>query len=144
MVTSRISMQARIARHIAFAVVVSLVFSALVLVVFRHRFLRESMENSARTFAELTSGPMAVWANYYASSGSGLLDRQVTALRSLNQDVLLLDIVRVDGRLVLSSDPDGVVAFGPDAESPHISDARLLQAVQDLDPSSSRIHSSTN
>ena len=77
-IISRMSMQARIARHIAFAVVVSLVFSALVLVVFRHRFLRESMEESARTFAELISAPMAGWADYYSTSGSGLLDRQVT------------------------------------------------------------------
>ncbi len=132
-------MQARIARHIAFAVVVSLVFSALVLAVFRHRFLRESMEHSARTYAELIAAPMAAWADYYAYSGSGLLDRQVTSLRSLNQDVLQLDMVAVDGRVVVRSGPDGLVAFVPGGHSQRISDPGLLQSVQDLEPSAATI-----
>ena len=142
-IISRMSMQARIARHIAFAVVVSLVFSALVLVVFRHRFLRESMEESARTFAELISAPMAGWADYYSTSGSGLLDRQVTALRSLNRDVVQLDVVRVDGRVVMSSGPDGLVAFVRRGESPEVSKPDLLQALQNLEPSATRIDDAT-
>lgn len=136
---SRSRIQTRIARHIAFAVVVSLIFSALVLVVFRHRSLQRSMEESARTYASLISVPMAQWVDYYSSSGSELLDQQVTRLRALNPNVLLLEVVDVRSRLVMRAGRENVVSFSSRSERPKITDPDLVQAVRGLEPSTARI-----
>jgi hypothetical protein len=112
----RVLLQTRIARHIAFAVVVSLVLSALVLVVFRHRSVRRNMERSARTYASLISEPLTYLVGFLGSSGKGLLDQQVAQLRELNDDVELLEIVDVRGHVVLRAEGDNVVLFGDGIE----------------------------
>ena len=132
-------MQTRIARHIAFAVVVSLIFSALVLVVFRHRALQRSMEESARTYASLISVPMARWVDYYSSSGNELLDQQVTRMRALNPDVLLLEVVDVRSRLVMRASRESIASFSSRSERPRITDPDLVQAVSGLEPSAVRL-----
>jgi signal transduction histidine kinase len=136
-------LQTRVARHIAFAVVVSLVLSALVLVVFRHRFLQATMERSARTYSALVSGSLVDWVLFLGSTGSSaLLDQQVTRLRELNRDVERLEVVRVTGDVVLRAERDGVFAFGDDGSPPKITDRELLQAIIELEPSAARITAS--
>ena len=61
-------LQTRIARYIAFAVVASLVLSALVLVVFRHRALKQNMEASALTYASLVSDRLVDQVVFFESS----------------------------------------------------------------------------
>ena len=93
-------LQTRIARHIAFAVVVSLVLSALVLVVFCNSSVPRNREQAARTYTSLVSKPLVTLAAYLGPSGGGILDQQVAALRELNQDVSRLEIVDVRYQLV--------------------------------------------
>jgi signal transduction histidine kinase len=129
-----------VARHIAFAVVVSLVLSALVLVVFRHRFLQTTMERSARTYSALVSGSLVDWVLFLGSTGSSaLLDQQVTRLRELNDDVERLEVVRVTGEIILRAERDGVFTFGDDGTPPKIADRDLLRAIVELEPSAARV-----
>ena len=135
----RVLLQTRIARHIAFAVVVSLVLSALVLVVFRHRSVRRNMERSARTYASLISEPLTYLVGFLGSSGKGLLDQQVAQLRELNDDVELLEIVDVRGHVVLRAEGGNVVLFGDGIEAPVITDRELLRAIFGLDPTAQQV-----
>jgi hypothetical protein len=135
----RVLLQTRIARHIAFAVVVSLVLSALVLVVFRHHAVRRNMERSARTYASLISEPLTYLVGFLGSSGKGLLDQQVAQLRELNDDVERLEIVDVRGYLVLRAEGDSVVLFGDGIEPPAITDRELLRAISGLEPTAEQV-----
>ncbi len=129
------TLQTRIARHIAFAVVLSLVASALVLVVFRHRSLQRNMERSARTYASLISEPLVAQIFFLGSSGKGILDQEVAQLRQLNADVNRLEIVDVRGNVVLSSTGDSVVVFGDGINAPTVEDRDLIRAIAGLEPS---------
>ena len=132
-------LQTRIARHIAFAVVVSLVLSALVLVVFRHRSVQRNMEQSARTYASLVSKPLAGLAGFLGSSGRGILDQQVAALRELNQDVTRLEIVDVRGHIVLRAESGAVNVYGDGVDPPTITDGEILRAVSRLESTAVRV-----
>jgi signal transduction histidine kinase len=132
-VQKRVLLQTRIARHIAFAVVVSLVLSALVLVVFRHHSVRRNMERSARTYAQLISEPLTLLVEFLGSTGKGLLDQQVAQLRELNDDVERLEIVDVRGQVVLRAEGNNVILFGSGIESPTITDRELLRAIEGLE-----------
>ena len=131
----RISLQTRIARHIAFAVVLSLVASALVLVVFRHRSVQRNMERAAQTYASLVCEPMVTKISFLGSSGNGILDQEVAQLRELNADVNRLDIVDVRGNVVLSSEGHSVVVYGDGMNAPVIEDRDLSRAIAGLEPS---------
>jgi signal transduction histidine kinase len=135
----RVLLQTRIARHIAFAVVVSLVLSALVLVVFRHHSVRRNMERSAKTYASLISGEFIHLVEFLGSSGKGLLDQQVAKLRELNDDVVRLEIVDVRGKVVLRAEGNNVVLFGDGIESPVIEDRELLRAISGLEATSEQV-----
>ncbi len=132
-------LQTRIARHIAFAVVVSLVLSALVLVVFRHRSLQRGMERSARTYASLVSEPLATLVVFLGSSGQGILDQQVARLRELNPDVVRLEIVDVRGDVVLRAEGGQVFVFGDGVDPPAITDRDLLRAISGLEATAERV-----
>jgi signal transduction histidine kinase len=132
-------LQTRIARHIAFAVVVSLVLSALVLVVFRHRSVQRNMEQSARTYASLVSKPLAGLTGYLGSSGRGILDQQVAALRELNRDVTRLEIVDVRGDIVLRAESGTVNVYGDGVDPPTITDGEILRAITRLDSTAVRV-----
>jgi len=129
----RVLLQTRIARHIAFAVVVSLVLSALVLVVFRHHAVRRDMERSARTFASLISEPLSERVSFLGSSGKGLLDQKVAQLRELNDDVERLEIVGVRGNVVLRAEGDNIILFGDGIEPPMVTDRELFRAISGLE-----------
>jgi sensor histidine kinase regulating citrate/malate metabolism len=135
----RVLLQTRIARHIAFAVVVSLVLSALVLVVFRHTSVRRNMERSARTYAQLTSEPLEYLVGFLGSSGKNLLDQQVAELRELNDDIERLEMVDVRGQVLLRAEGDTVVVFGDGVESPVITDRELLRAISGLETTARQI-----
>jgi signal transduction histidine kinase len=135
----RILLQTRIARHITFTVVVSLVISALVLVVFRHQFVRRNMERSARTYASLISEPLTHLVQFLGSSGKGLLDQQVAQLRMMNDDIERLEIVDVRGQVVLRAEGDSVVLFGDGVEAPVINDRELLRAISGLEPTARQV-----
>jgi len=132
-------LQTRIARHIAFAVVVSLVLSALVLVVFRHRSVQRNMEQSARTYASLVSKPLATLAGYLGPSGGGILDQQVAALRELNQDVSRLEIVDVRGDIVLSAESGAVNVYGDGVDSPTVTEGEVLRAISRIESTAARV-----
>ena len=135
----RVRLQTRIARHIAFAVVVSLVLSALVLVVFRHRSVRRNMERSARTYAALISKPLADSVDFLGSGGQGLLDQQVAGLWELNEDVDRLEVVDVLGQVILRAENGQVIVFGDGVDAPVIKDHNLLRAISGLEMTAERI-----
>ena len=137
MTARRTRLQTRIARHIAFAVVLSLVTSALVLVVFRHRSVQRNMERSAETYVSLVSEPLARKIDFLRSSGKGILDQDVAQLRELNPDVDRLEVVDVRGNVVLRSEGASVVVFGDGINSPVIEDRDLIRAIAGLDTSAS-------
>ncbi len=132
-------LQTRIARHIAFAVVVSLVLSVLVLVVFRHYSVRRNMEQSARTYASLVSKPLATLSGLLGSSGGDILDQQVAVLRELNQDVSRLEIVNVRGEVVLRAESGVVNVFGDGVDPPTVTDGDILRALSRLESTAVRV-----
>jgi len=133
--TKRTSLQTRIARHIAFAVVLSLVASALVLVVFRHRSVQRNMERSAQTYASLVCEPLVTKISFLGNSGKGILDQEVAQLRELNADVNRLEIVDVRGNVILRSDDHSLVVYGDGINAPVIDDRELSRAIAGLEPS---------
>lgn len=135
MSTKRISLQTRIARHIAFAVVLSLVASALILVVFRHRSVQRNMERSAKTYASLVCEPLVKKVSFLGSSGTGILDQEVAQFRELNGDVNRLEIVDVRGNVVLRSEGQSLVVYGDGTNAPVIEDRELSRAIAGLEPS---------
>lgn len=139
MTSRRFRLQTRIARHIAFAVVVSLVLSALVLVVFRHQSVRRNMERSARTYASLVSEPLVTLITFLGSSGKGILDQRVAQLGQLNRDVIRLEVVDVRGNLALRAEGNNVVVYGDGIDAPVIDDRDLLRAVAGLETSAGAV-----
>jgi signal transduction histidine kinase len=132
-------LQTRIARYIAFAVVVSLLLSALVLVVFRHRFVQRNMEGSARTYALLVSERLVNQVGFLGTEGRSILDQEVAVLRQLNPDVERLEVVDVRGRVLLLSDGTSVAVYDAGGNSPVITDRELLRAVSGLETTTARI-----
>jgi len=120
-------------------VVVSLVLSAAVLVGTRHRFLRRTMEESARTYASLISLPLAKGAFFFGAAGSDILSQQVAGFREYNSDVTRLEVVRVTGEIVVQADRRNVVIFGETAEKPWITEPELLRAIEQLDTVAGRV-----
>jgi len=139
MTRRRVLLQTRIARHIAFAVVVSLVISALVLVVFRHRAMRRSMEHSARTYASLIAAPLTQEVAFHGSSAKGILDQQVAQLRELNADIERLEIVDVRGQVVLRAEGENLILYGNGIESPVITDREVMRAVSGIETTARQI-----
>jgi len=132
-------LQQRVARYIAFAVVVSLLASAIVLLVVRQGSLRSSMEASARTYAALVALPMVEAASVFRSTGLHMLRDRVRRWRELNPDVIRLEVIHVDGHVVMEADGDDVVTAPDLGAARTIEDPELLAAVRDLEPSARRI-----
>ena len=132
-------LQTRIARFFAFAVVASLVLSALVLVVFRHRAVQQNMEASALTYASLVSDRLVDQVVFYESTGRGMIDQVVAEMRELNRDVERLEVVDVRGRVMLRTDSANVTVYGDGGNPPVITDRELLRAISGLDTTANRI-----
>lgn len=132
-------LRTRIARHIAFAVVVSLIAGLTALTVLRHLTLRTTMEEAAATYSALISQPMAEAARLYAETGRRMLRQRVDRLMTLNPDVVKLVVVDVSGSTVLSADSRDVMTFPAPDQAPTIADAGVLDAVRGLETSTSRV-----
>lgn len=132
-------LQTRIARYIAFAVVASLVLSAMVLVAFRHRAIQQTMEASAMTYASLVSDRLVDQVVFFESTGRGMIDQVVAEMRELNRDVERLEVVDVRGRVMLRTDSANVTVYGEGGNPPVITDRELLRAISGLDTTADRI-----
>ena len=116
-------LQARMARHIAFAVVVSLMVGTFGVVFYRYKSTRDALESSARRFAALVSVPLAQVADMYGDPGlSAPLMTRVSPLLQLNEDVEKLGIYRESGQLVFFATRDEIRIWSEDQASPPIGD----------------------
>ena len=133
-------LQARMARYIAFAVVVTLLASTASIVLYRFYSSRQALESSAQDFAGLVSVPLIQIADMYGEWG--LRDPVrigVARLMDLNPDVERLDLARRDGTLMFSASRD-VVEFWPwDGPSPRIDDTDLYGQVRSQIESADRV-----
>ncbi len=102
-------LQAKMARYIAFAVVVSLVVSGASIIVYRYFSMRLALELSARHFAGLVSGPLAQAADFYGDAGleDPLMSRFANLLQ-LNEDIERIEIVRMNGLVAFSASREEV------------------------------------
>ena len=120
-------LQARMARHIAFAVVVSLMVGTFGVVFYRYHSTREALESSARRFAALVSVPLAQVADMYGDQGlRDPLMTRVSPLLQLNEDVEKLGIYRKSGQLVFFATPEEIRIWPQGQTSPPIEDLDAL------------------
>jgi len=138
-VRSRRRLQTRIARYIAFTVVVSLVVTAVGLLIARYISLRHAMEENARTYAALTSLPLVRAADVFRSTGRHMLQQRVTQWRDLSRDVVSFEVVDVNGVVVMRADPEDVVTYASADVAPRVEDPELLEAIRRLDPTAGRL-----
>jgi len=111
------------ARHIAFAVVVSLMVGTFGVVFYRYHSTREALESSARRFSALVSVPLAQVADMYGDPGlRDPLMTRVTPLLQLNEDVEKLGIYRKTGQLVFFATRDEIRIWPQDQTGPSIED----------------------
>ncbi len=136
---ARRRLQHRIARYIAFAVIVSLVASAIVLIVLRQGSLRVSMESSARTFAALVAMPVVEAASVFRATGGHILRDRVRHWQELNPDVVRLEVVDVAGRVVMVAQGEEVTTAADPSAAPLIGDPQLLAAIRGLELSAERV-----
>jgi len=97
-------LQVRMARYIAFAVVVTLIAGTASTIVYRHIALRGALEDSARRFAALVGVPLTQIADMYGGTEIGPpVDAMVARLFELNGNVERLDLVNANGRMIFSA-----------------------------------------
>lgn len=102
-------LQAKLARSIALAVVVSLVVSTAGIVLYRASSMRRSLEVSARHFSLLVSAPLTQMVIMYGPDGTeDPLENRIASLFQLNQDVVSMEIVRDDGVSVFKVSRNGI------------------------------------
>ncbi len=135
----RTRLRIRIARYLAFVVVVTLLATAAVVVVLRQHSLVSAMERSARTYAALVSVPLADAVERYRTSGHQILRQRVGTLMELNQDVVRLEVVDVRGSVVLRADRERVEIFPDEASAPRIEDPELYGRLRELELDARRI-----
>ena len=115
------------ARHIAFAVVVSLVVGTSGLVFYRYHSSRQALEASARHFAALVSVPLAQVADMYGEPGlRDPLMTRVAPLLLLNQDVEKLEVFREGGSLAFSASHEEIMVWPIGSSGPSAVDLGLL------------------
>ncbi len=136
---ARTRLRNRIARYIAFAVLVTLFATGCVVVVLRHRALVESMEQSTRAYAQLVSLPLVSAVDSSTSAGRQGLTSRVSTLIALNPDVHRLDVVDVHGTVRLRAEGSRVVFYADEAEAPRIDDPLLLARIRDVRLSAGRV-----
>ena len=128
----------RIARYLVFAVVVSLLVSAVVLVVLRDRATRRSMEAAARTYTALIASPVVDAVILFRDTGAHVLERRLAGWIGLNDDVVALEVADVQGRVAMRADRDGVETFRGNAV-PKVTDAVMLDEIRRLEPTAVRV-----
>lgn len=118
---------------------VSLVASAIVLIVVRQGSLRVSMESSARTYAALVALPVVEAANVFSATGGHILRDRLRRWQELNPDVLRLEVVDVSGRVVMVAEGDAVTTVADPADAAVIDDPQLLAEVRGLELTADRV-----
>ena len=115
------------ARYIAFAVVVSLVVSTASVVLNRFFSSRQTLESSARSYADLVSVPLAQMSDMYGESGlKDPVRTRVARLMGLNPDVERLDLAMRNGTLAFSASRDQVMVWPWEGPAPVIDDLGVL------------------
>ncbi|HSN55457.1 MAG TPA: HAMP domain-containing protein, partial [Candidatus Sulfomarinibacteraceae bacterium] len=103
-------LRARMARYIAFAVVVTLVAGMTTTILYRHLSMRAALEDSARRFAALAGVPLIQLADMRSGAAGGRqLETMVARLFEVNQDVDRLDVVSRNGRVALTATRDRLI-----------------------------------
>jgi len=135
---ARTRLRNRIARYIAFAVAVTLFATGCVVVVLRHRSSVEAMERSARSYAQLVSLPLIAAVESSRPAGRQVLASRVASLLELNPDVRRLDVVNIQGTVLVRATGTRVVTYPDEGEAPRIDDPSLLARIRDVRLSAGR------
>jgi signal transduction histidine kinase len=131
-----------LARHIAFAVVVTLVASAAGIIIYRHISMRDTLETSARQFSSLIVMPLIQSAVMYGELGlSDPMEDRVERFLRLNQDVVSLEIVRLNRSMVISATRDEVKIWRAGETAPTVEDADLIDQIRAQTESAHRVKS---
>jgi signal transduction histidine kinase len=129
-----------LARHIAFAVLVTLVASTTGIIIYRHISLRNTLETSARQFSSLIVMPLSQSAVMYGEFGFlEPIEDRVTRFLQLNQDVESLEIVRMNRSVVISANREAVQTWLAWETSPTIEDPHLIEQIQSGSESAERV-----
>jgi len=118
-----------IARSIALVVVVTLAVTAATLTWLRHRATRTDLEHEARMFATLVAPQVVESAVLFRTTGAHALRRRMDRILDMNPDVVSLEVVDVEGRVVMRADRKRLTTYGEDDDAPEV-DAALLESVQ--------------
>ncbi|MCD4749020.1 MAG: HAMP domain-containing histidine kinase [Thermoanaerobaculales bacterium] len=126
-------LQRRIAWNMEIVVTVMVIIVGAWLTIPRYLNERSMMEKRSVTFASLVAGPLARSADLYRTTGRHILDRQVSRWMELNSDLVVLEVVHVDGFLVMWADHDGVESFPDPQEAPKVRLPEVMAAVRSLE-----------
>jgi len=136
-------LQRRIVRYIVSVVVVSLLASAGALLLSKQRSLVSSLESSARTFSAMVSLPLAKDVELFRQTGHQVLRQQLGRFARLNHDLVRLQVLNVDGVLVMDARvKDGQVeleAGERGGQAPRLRDEELIGPVEALSLSAKRV-----
>ena len=121
-----------IARYIAFAVVVTLAISAATLTWLRHRATRAEREHAARVFTTLVGPQVVESAQLFRSTGAQVLRRRLDRIMEMHPDLISLEVVDVEGRLVMRAERTELVTYADESNAPSVG-AGLLDSVQGSD-----------
>jgi signal transduction histidine kinase len=137
---NRGGLQARMARYIALAVVISLVVGTAAIVLYRHIVMRQALEESARRFAAVVRVPLLQAAEWYSEVGvSEIVEARVGGLLRLNRDVEEIQIVRGNGSLAFSASREQIRMWSRTSEAPEIDDFGLNGATPDVEVVAERV-----
>jgi signal transduction histidine kinase len=118
------------ARHIAVVVVISLAAGMVGIIAYRYLTMRQSLEDSARRFASLVSGPLVQVAYMYGDGGMDDAQRQrVARLLELNPDADRIEILRTDGTAVLTVSRNEIGSGSPAAPTAMAGRIKLIEAI---------------
>jgi signal transduction histidine kinase len=106
-------LRARMARYIAFAVVVTLVAGMTSTILYRHLSMRAALEDSARRFAALAGVPLTQMADMHSGAAGGRhLETMIERLFEVNQDVERLEVVSESGSVAFTATRDRLIPGG--------------------------------
>ncbi len=121
-----------IARSIALVVVVTLAVTAATLTWLRYRATRTDLEHEAWMFATLVAPQIVESAVLFRTTGAHVLRRRMDRIMEMNPDVVSLEVVDVEGHVVMRADRKTLETYDERDDAPTV-DAVLLEAVQGFD-----------
>src|SRR5688572_12346090 len=126
------SLKTRTALAVTLVIVFTLVLNAVYLIVTRRAEMRESIENEARIFAQLTKAPICVGYDGLYHTTYEKFRELIREAMSLNQDVDRIQIIDTDGRVLFDSGDEEAMPAGGTGRT--VQDPGRLQAVKGLEP----------